>query len=258
MSDVTLAQQALSLLDLTSLNDNDNEESTVALAQSAHTPFGPPAALCLYPAFLTTARSALDWLGLPSLKLATVVNFPAGGTDQHQLEAECAAAVQLGADEIDMVFPWRALQDGDQAIGARMVAACRGAMPAAMTLKVIIESGELASETLITAATEIAIAEGADFVKTSTGKTRVSATLPAAEIILGIIKARGGNVGFKASGGVRSLADARAYLELAARIMGPDWITPDHFRFGASSLLGALLATLGQRPADTTAAAGSY
>ena len=113
-----------------------------------------------------------------------------------------------------------------------------------MAVKVIIESGELPDRGTIDRATHFAIAHGADFVKTSTGKTPVSATLEAAEIILEAIAMSGERVGFKASGGIRTLADARSYLELAARVMGADWITPDTFRFGASSLLQALEAAV--------------
>ena len=109
-------------------------------------------------------------------------------------------------------------------------------------MKVIIETGELPDRAAIDRATHFAIANGADFVKTSTGKTPVSATPEAAEIVLEAIEVSGRPVGFKASGGIRTLADAAAYLDLADRIMGPGWATPATFRFGASGLLDALEA----------------
>jgi deoxyribose-phosphate aldolase len=107
---------------------------------------------------------------------------------------------------------------------------------------VIIETGELPDRAAIDRATHFAIANGADFVKTSTGKTRVSATPEAAEIVLEAIEVAGRPVGFKASGGIRTVADAANYLDLADRVMGPRWATPATFRFGASGLLDALEA----------------
>jgi deoxyribose-phosphate aldolase len=133
---------------------------------------------------------------------------------------------------------------GDSKTGADMVAACRALMPKALTLKVIIESGALKEPALIREASEIAIKEGADFVKTSTGKIPTNATLEAAEIILETIREKGGTVGFKASGGIRTVAEAASYLNLAERIMGRPWVTVRHFRFGASSLLDDILSVL--------------
>jgi deoxyribose-phosphate aldolase len=92
---------------------------------------------------------------------------------------------------------------------------------------------------------EAAITAGADFIKTSTGKTNISATIDAARAMLGVIKAKGGTCGFKASGGIRDGKTAMLYLDLAAKILGEDWISPRHFRFGASGLLDSLVAELG-------------
>ena len=110
-----------------------------------------------------------------------------------------------------------------------------------------IVPGALPDRAAIDRATHFAIAHGADFVKTSTGKIEVSATPEAAEIVLEAIEVSGMPVGFKASGGVKTLADARIYIELAERIMGPGWVSPETFRFGASGLLDALLAVAGER-----------
>ena len=239
-----IAKTALGLLDLTSLNDNDSDESIRALAQSAKTPWGGPAALCVYDRFLGTARAELDRLGLEEVKLATVANFPAGGTDIAAAIAQAASQPALGADEVDVVFPWRALIGGDRDAGAKLVKGCREALPAHVTLKVIIESGELAEPAVIRRASEIAIENGADFVKTSTGKVPVNATLEAAEIILSTIRNSGKPVGFKASGGVRTVADAEKYLALAEKLMGQGWVSPKTFRFGASGLLGDIKAVL--------------
>ena len=244
LAPLDVAKTVLGLLDLTSLNDGDSDESIRALAQSAKTPFGGPAALCVYDRFLGTARKALDEQGLNAVRLATVANFPAGGADITAAMAEAEAQPAMGADEVDVVFPWRALIAGGRDTGARLVAGCRAALPAGTVLKVIIESGELAEPALIRRASEIAIENGADFVKTSTGKVPVNATLEAAEIILTTIRASGKPVGFKASGGVRTVADAAQYLALADKIMGKGWVSPQTFRFGASGLLGDIKAVL--------------
>jgi deoxyribose-phosphate aldolase len=125
-----------------------------------------------------------------------------------------------------------------------MIAAVRGEMAPEMILKVILETGILAEAALIAKASRIAIEAGAHFLKTSTGKTKTGATLPAAETMLHEIKASGRPVGLKISGGIKTLADAMPYLSLAARLMGEDWIKPSTFRIGASALLDDLLATI--------------
>ncbi len=249
-----VALKALHLTDLTSLNLDDTHSRIEALVASADTPVGTPAAICIYPRFLLTARAALRARGL-SLPIATVTNFPAGTASPEQAAQETAAAVASGADEVDVVFPYRALSAGDPRIGLELVAQNRDAAGKAC-LKVIIESGELVSPKLIRQASEIAIEAGADFIKTSTGKVAVNATLEAAEVILSSIRESKRPVGFKAAGGVRCVAEAAPYLALAERLFGPGWATPDTFRFGGSSLLGDLLATLGH--AQSTAKGFSW
>ncbi|QJQ96156.1 MULTISPECIES: deoxyribose-phosphate aldolase [Halomonadaceae] len=248
------ARHALALMDLTSLNDDDTERSIAALCRQANTPAGHPAAICVYPAFIATGRHELAALGLKDkVRIATVTNFPAGGDNIERAASETREAIALGADEVDVVFPYRALMAGNATLGRELVAACKAAC-GEKPLKVILETGELKTPELIRQASELAIAGGADFLKTSTGKVAVNATLEATEIMLRAILDSGRDVGFKAAGGVRTAEEAKAYLELAADLMGEAWITPDHFRFGASSLLASLLATLGveqgERPAQ--------
>ncbi|MCS2609584.1 deoxyribose-phosphate aldolase [Halomonas dongshanensis] len=250
------AQRALTLMDLTSLNDDDTDAAIEALCQRAKTPFGTPAAVCVYPQFVVTARRALTAHNLNgTVKIATVTNFPGGGDDPMAAARETREAVASGADEVDVVFPYRALMAGDEALGLELVELCKAACGGQALLKVIIESGELATPALIQRASELAIEGGADFIKTSTGKVAVNATLDAAEIMLNAIKASGKPVGFKAAGGVRNAAEADAYLTLADDVMGPGWATAERFRFGASSLLGNLLETLG---ADGGVSQGDY
>lgn len=241
------AQIALSCMDLTTLNDNDTEQTVIDLCHKQKNAIGRTAAVCVYPRFVPIARKTLAELGFSQVKVATVTNFPAGNDDIAIAVAETRAAVAYGADEVDVVFPYRALMAGNEQIGYDLVKACKQAC-ADKCLKVIIESGELQSETLIAKASEIAIKAGADFIKTSTGKVAVNATLEATKVMLETIKALGvaQRVGFKAAGGVRSTEEAHQYLQLTQQIMGQEWLNAQHFRFGASGLLDALLNTLGQ------------
>ncbi|MFM9270048.1 deoxyribose-phosphate aldolase [Halomonas elongata] len=246
MNDLTrTARQALALMDLTSLNDDDTDERIEALCQRAKTPAGHPAAICIYPRFIVPARRALTAHRLnDTIHIATVTNFPHGDADVMRAARETREAVASGADEVDVVFPYRALMEGDEETGRELVEMCKAAA-GGKTLKVILETGELGDPALIRRASELAVSGGADFLKTSTGKVAVNATLEAAEIMLEVIRDNGGEIGFKAAGGVRTAEDTQAYLELAERLMGADWITPQHFRFGASGLLDNLLETLG-------------
>lgn len=257
MNDLQMAsRQAIGLMDLTTLNDDDTEQKVIQLCADAHTAAGDTAAVCIYPRFIGIARKALAEQNTPQIKIATVTNFPHGNDDLAIALAETRAAVAQGADEVDLVFPYRALMAGNSEIGSEMVKACRAICGANVTLKVIIESGVLATPELIKQASLIAINAGADFIKTSTGKVAVNATLEATKVMLAAIKESGLNVGFKAAGGVKDAQAASNYMQLARDIMGDDWITADHFRFGASSLLVSLLAEL--KLTDKKAQTGAY
>lgn len=241
----TAAIQAINLMDLTSLNDNDSPEVIQQLCAHAKTQVGSVAAVCVYPQFIQVAREALQQNGLSEVKIATVTNFPHGDDDVEAARAQTRSAVADGADEVDVVFPYKALMAGNPEVGKTLVAACKQECGDKVQLKVILETGELTSPELIQQACELAIEGGADFLKTSTGKVAVNATLEAAEIMLCCIKASGkSGLGFKAAGGVRSAEEAKDYLDLAVKIMGDDWLSPEHFRFGASSLLNNLLQSL--------------
>lgn len=239
------ARQALSLMDLTSLNADDTDTDIESLCQQAKTPFGHPAAVCVFPQFVVTARRALTAHTLSGeVKIAAVTNFPDGDADIMKAARETREAVASGADEVDVVLPYRTLINGDEDTCLEFVEMCQAACGGQALLKVILETGEIKDPALIKRASEIAIEGGADFIKTSTGKVAVNATLEAAEIMLNAINDSGQDVGFKAAGGVSTTEDAAEYLALAADIMGPAWITPKHFRFGASGLLTNLVATL--------------
>ncbi|MBA0177249.1 deoxyribose-phosphate aldolase [Pectobacterium carotovorum] len=254
----TAAQRALALMDLTTLNEDDTDEKVTALCRQANSPAGKTAAICIYPRFIPLAKKILREQGTPDIRIATVTNFPHGNDDVGIAVAETKAAIAYGADEVDVVFPYRALIAGNAQIGFELVQACKAVcQDAHVLLKVIIETGELKQEALIRQASEIAIDAGADFIKTSTGKVPVNATPESAAIMLKAIRDKGvgERVGFKAAGGVRNAEDAAIYLQLADDIMGAEWATAQHFRFGASSLLASLLTTLGHA---TAAPQGGY
>lgn len=251
-----VSKEAISLMDLTTLNDNDTDAKVAQLCMDAKTQAGDTAAICIYPRFIPAARKVLAQQDSASINIATVTNFPHGNDDLAIAFAETRAAVAYGADEIDVVFPYRALIAGNSEVGAQMIAGCRAICGANVCLKVIIESGELKTPELIKQASDICIAAGADFIKTSTGKVAVNATLEATKVMLQSIKDSGKDVGFKAAGGVKDAATAGQYLQAARDIMGDDWVNTDHFRFGASSLLVSLLNELNLT--DEVAEKGAY
>jgi deoxyribose-phosphate aldolase len=241
--DGTSARRAVGLLDLTSLGDADGEAEAVALCRRAVTSAGPVAAVCVWPCMVAAARRELA--GAP-VKVCTVVNFPGGGTDAAAVVDETAKALAAGADEIDMVMPYRAFIDGARTQPLSVLRACREACGPGVVLKVILETGAFPTPDLLTWAARDAIAAGADFLKTSTGKTRPAATPEAAALLLHVIGQSSRAVGLKISGGLASVADAATYLALADQLMGEEWATAGTFRLGASALLEPLLAALRQ------------
>ncbi len=239
MDDVTAAKLIISCLDLTTLNTDDTEERVLDLCERASTPYGKTAAVCIWSRFLPFTKDKLP----SEIKKATVINFPKGLPDILLMEQEIAKAIQLGADELDVVLPYRTLLSGDSEFCLKYLQAARKASQK-HTLKIIIESGELKTVDNIRKASELCIEAEADFIKTSTGKTEISATPEAANIILETIKKSGKDIGFKASGGIKTTTDAKKYLSLAQSIMGSSWVSPKHFRIGASSVLTDLINTI--------------
>ena len=240
-----LAARLMPLLDLTSLGEDDTPTRIEALCAEAMSVPVAPAAVCVYPEHVAGARRALAASGV---RVATVVNVPEGSDDPARVARETRRAVAAGAHEVDMVLPWRALRDGRPEPARAAVAACRRACAPGIALKLIIESGELHDAALVREACAIGLGEGVDFLKTSTGKVPVNATPHAAALMLEAIADDGGRCGLKVAGGVRTLADAAAYLQLVDARMGMAWVTPAHLRIGASALFAELrdaLATAG-------------
>ncbi|MCP8464059.1 deoxyribose-phosphate aldolase [Pseudomonas sp. ZM23] len=249
----TPAGRVLALLDLTSLNEADNLQSTVDLCRRALTPYGEVAAVCVWPKLAHVARRTLNTLGGRSVKVASVCNFPTGDAPLADVVEEVRKTLAEGADEIDLVYPWRKLKAGGEPGAVELIRACKTLCGPYHRLKVILETGELADPELIRRACRDAIAGGADFLKTSTGKASVNATPEAVQVMLECIGEAGSKVGLKVSGGLRTLADAQRYRALVEERFGAAWITPEHLRFGASALLDDLLRELGgeARPVST-------
>src|ERR1700691_5123813 len=242
--DPAVARRIVSVMDLTSLNETDDEAAILRLSRLAVSQAGTVAALCTWPRLIPVARHALRGTGV---RMAAVANFPAGAASVEQAAAETAAAIADGADEVDVVFPYRALLAGDAAPGLALVQRCRGACGDRALLKVILESGQLGSLDLLRRAADIAVAGGAHFLKTSTGKTLPGATPEAAAVLLEVIaqsRDRGSAVGLKVSGGIRTFAAARDFLDQYEGRFGSGSATPANFRIGASTLIGDLLDSI--------------
>ncbi len=236
------ARLAHSCLDLTSLNDTDSEADVQELCARAQGPFGPVAAVCVWPRFAALAVRLLP----VHIKVAAVANFPHGGTDVAQAVRDTQTIVDSGALEVDLVLPYSRLIEGDEKAVTRLLKAVRRAC-LGHTLKVILETGELKSDALIARASELSLLEGADFLKTSTGKTVTGATVPAARLMLRTIASQPtatARAGFKVSGGIRTVADAAVYFDLVSGILGPSALSPARLRIGASSLLNDIESVL--------------
>ncbi|KNZ34478.1 MAG: deoxyribose-phosphate aldolase [Methylibium sp. NZG] len=253
----TAARTALACLDLTSLNDATGEADVAKLCERAQGPQGSVAAVCVWPRFAAFARARLP----AHIGVAAVANFPDGSADVARAVRDASEIVQAGAQEVDVVLPFAALMAGDASAAATLLQAVRRACDG-LTLKVILETGVLADAALIATASRIALDAGADFLKTSTGKTPISATPQAARVMLQAIAQASpptsGRVGFKASGGIRTVADAAVYIALCAELLGLQAAAPARFRIGASSLLNDIEAVLGGQGAGTSGAPGSY
>jgi deoxyribose-phosphate aldolase len=239
---------AVRMIDLTTLEGADTPGKVAALCSKALRPDpvdpGVPsvAAVCVYPNLVPTAKAHVAGSSVSVASVATA--FPSGQSPLDVKVAEVRAAVELGADEVDMVIDRGAFLSGryakvyDEIV--RVKEACGGTH-----LKVILETGELGTYDNVRRASLLAMAAGADFIKTSTGKVQPAATLPVTLCMLEAIRdvhdETGRMVGMKPAGGIRHAKQAIQYLVVLYETLGADWLTPALFRFGASSLLNDLL-----------------
>ena len=242
---------AVAMMDLTTLEGKDTAGKVRQLCQKAMRPLdsdpsiGPCAAICVYPNHVPTAKEALAG---SSVKVASVATaFPSGQSPLDIKLDDVRRAVDFGADEIDMVIDRGAMLVGDYAKVFDEIAQTKEACGAAH-LKVILETGELGTYDVIRKASELSIAAGADFIKTSTGKIQPAATPPVTLLMLEVIRdhyyASGRRIGMKPAGGVRTAKQALHYLVIVKETLGDAWLTPDLFRFGASALLNDVLMQL--------------
>ncbi len=234
---------AMSLIDLTTLEGKDTDERVKDLCKKAIE--AGTAAVCVYPSLVAVAKSALKDSGK---KVASVAGgFPSGQLPLSLRLAEAQYAIEQGADEIDMVISRGKFLEGKFEFIYDEVAAFKEVCKS-VTLKVILETGELETLDNIRIASDIAIWAGADFIKTSTGKMAVNATLPAICVMLQAIKdqyvATGKKVGIKPSGGISDGNTAAKYLRLTETIVGKEWLHPSLFRFGASRLVDNIVAEI--------------
>jgi deoxyribose-phosphate aldolase len=228
-------RRALALVDLTRLERPDEAQAIDALAAKAVTDAGRVAAICVYPEWVERV------LG-PGVPVAAVANFPIGPDDAGGAAGDAVEAVEAGASEVDVVVPWQAFLAGSPQAVDRTVHAVREAIGPDIGLKAILETGSLPAD-MVPDAGRRALAAGADFVKTSSGKVGPGASPEAVEALLEVVK-EAGHGGVKASGGIRTAEQAAAYVALADRVMGAGWATPERFRIGASSLVDDLLGRI--------------
>jgi deoxyribose-phosphate aldolase len=247
-SKVWALELAIRMMDLTTLEGKDTPGKIRALCAKAMRPqpgdssIPSVAAVCVYPALVTEAKDALRG---STVKVASVATgFPSGQTFREIKIAETRAAAEAGADEIDMVIDRGAFLAGDYYAAFEEIVAVKEAAGDAH-LKVILETGELETYDNVRRASVLAMAAGADFIKTSTGKVTPAATLPVTLVMLEAIRdferQTGRAVGMKPAGGIRTAKEAIQYLVVLYETLGPRWMTPDRFRFGASSLLNDVL-----------------
>lgn len=242
---------ALSMIDLTTLEGIDTPAKVQQLCFKARHPHdalpGLPtvAAVCVYPPFVATAKQALAGSGIKVASVST--GFPSGQTTRRVKLLETRHAAAEGADEIDMVISRGRFLQGDDAFVYDEIAAIKEACGDAR-LKVILETGELGSLDNVRRASDIAITAGADFIKTSTGKISPAATLPVTLVMLHAIRDHylrtGRMVAMKPAGGIRTAKQALQYLMMVQEELGPEWLSPYWFRFGASSLANDILMQL--------------
>jgi deoxyribose-phosphate aldolase len=249
--DKHLLMSLLNLIDLTSLNTTDNKSHIIHFTGKVNSFSGRfsnipnVAAICVFPNFVAVVKEKLT---ARNVRIAAVAGaFPTSQTFRSIKVTECKMSVEAGADEIDMVIPVGAFLGNDFAMVADEIREIKGAI-GTRQLKVIVESGILGDFEHVYRASMIAMDAGADFIKTSTGKTPVSATPQAAFVMCRAISdfysETGIRVGFKPAGGITTTADAIIYYQIVKQCLGAEWLNNTLFRIGASSLANNILSEI--------------
>lgn len=247
----------LACTDYTTLRETDSPRSVSLFTKHAielvDRGLPPVASVCVYPSLVDAVGVALAEVpaGSPAEEIgitAVCGAFPSGQTYMEVKMLECAMAIENGADEIDAVINVGAMLSGDYDLAESELAMMREEIDGDAMLKVILETGSLADPELIYRASMLAMEAGADFIKTSTGKTPISATPAAAVVMCRAIRdferSCSRKVGIKVAGGIRTPQDAMLYRTIVAQELGPEWLTPELFRIGASRLVDALVPCL--------------
>lgn len=255
-------RKCLSFMDLTTLKPEDTPSGVAKFTEKvnafheAYPSYPLPASICVYPNFAKVVKDSLAVEGVH----VTVVSgcFPASQSFIEVKSKECEMAIEAGADEIDVVLALNAFLEGDEARAREELRLMREVIERAgaeagrkIVYKVILETGLLVTPENIAKASFLAMEEGADFIKTSTGKVKVNATPMAAYIMCECIKAfydkTGRKVGFKAAGGIQSSKDAMCYYSIVKTVLGDEWLDQSLFRFGVSRLANQLMSTIEQK-----------
>lgn len=248
---IDIYKRCLAAVDLTTLSCSDSAESVAALARRAaefyidYPDLQNVASVCVYPPFVENVGLAID--GTPMRITSVAGGFPSSQTFLEVKMLEVAMAIENGADEVDIVLNVGEILAGNYDEAANEVEVLREESEGA-TLKVILETGALRNSEQIYNAALLSMAAGADFIKTSTGKIDIGATPEAAVVMCQAIgeyfRKTGRRVGFKAAGGVRTKEDAVLYYTIVKELLGEEWLTPELFRIGASSLANSLLSAI--------------
>ena len=245
MTDRDLMARVFACIDNTTLGTADTVESVEAFCHKTRSMAMNVAGVCVYPRFVPTAAAVLKGSGIRVVSVAS--DFPHGQSSIATKLEDVKALVSAGADEVDVVINRGLVLAGRRDEAVEEIRRQKSLLEG-RTLKVILETCDLPTRELIEVASQIAIDGGTDFIKTSTGKGSSGATLEAAEIMLNCIKenVKKGKktVGFKAAGGIRKPEEALQYAELATQIMGAEYIVPQTFRIGASSLTDSMYSLL--------------
>lgn len=261
MSSKEVLKNCFAIMDLTSLGTTDSQESIrkfaskVADFHQQYPGYPYPASVCVYPNFVSTVKSVLP----EGINVTAVAGcFPTSQSFPEVKQKEIELAVLAGADEIDIVLALNSFLAGNVAAAAEEIESSRRTVDEAgakcgkkIILKVILETGLLVSSELIAEASFLAMENGADFIKTSTGKVPVNATPTAACIMCNCIKAfyekTGRKVGFKAAGGIATAKDAVCYWSIVNSVLGKEWLCKEYFRLGVSRLANALVSEVEEK-----------
>jgi deoxyribose-phosphate aldolase len=232
----------MSLIDATCLDEQAAEETILNLCQLVKSAPTRVASICVYPKWISVVKKYFEQ---GKMTITTVINFPKVTLDSQTMQRQIKAAIEDGADEIDIVFPYETFDLNKPQATMNFLQSAKAACGDHI-LKVIIESGEAPSIEWIEKATHCVVESGADFVKTSTGKTPIGATPEAVKAIAYALQEADRPCGLKISGGVRTIEQANNYLHIVESILGKSFITPSWLRFGASSLLDICIQRVGE------------